>query len=258
MDKNYAVGAVEIAGGGYLGDLGVKHGLPRTLGLRTEYHTTDLTNANNIKKIGNYLDPACSGNNGWAERIGGTPYIKNSQNYVHITGVHKNSHAAYIFAKSDNILKKNMIAPFRTTYRTYQCLVYRMADNNIDMRKVRRSLKTSSLKENIKTLGNLAHTYMFPNNPTKRFCISAPDSYFNNNFIPDTDDIALKTTKKLKVYDTRLEAMAAGLKNFGLKGMKENKGRVMFGAGVLASGLYGAYKLITSGLNNFSKSFNYS
>ena len=43
--------------------------------------------------------------------------------------------------------------------------------------------------------------------------------------------------------------MIAGLKKFGLKGIKENKGRVALGAAIIAFTGYVATKLIKSGIN---------
>lgn len=50
MDRNDVLGTAQLAGGTYLGYQGVKHGLPRALGLRTEYHTTSKANAELIRK----------------------------------------------------------------------------------------------------------------------------------------------------------------------------------------------------------------
>lgn len=57
MDRNDVLGTAQVAGGTYLGYQGIKHGLPRALGLRTEYHTTSKANAELIRKAGNVLDP---------------------------------------------------------------------------------------------------------------------------------------------------------------------------------------------------------
>lgn len=47
--------------------------------------------------------------------------------------------------------------------------------------------------------------------------------------------------------------MIAGLKKFGLSGMKENKSRVAFGVGLLSLGTYSAVKLIQKVLIIFAK-----
>lgn len=85
------------------------------------------------------------------------------------------------------------------------------------------------------------------------FCAIRKCNFFYKNFIPDSDDIALKTKNKVKVYDNRFSATITGLKEFGLKGMKENKGRVAFGVGLLALGTYGVIKLFRKSVNNICK-----
>lgn len=241
MDRHDVLGTAQVAGGTYLGYQGVKHGLPRALGLRTEYHTTSKANAALIKKAGNILDPAFGGKSGWAEKVGSSSYIKNSKGYVHITGLHKDSYVNKILVDK----KLSMFtAPFRTLFRKAQCFMYKTV-GNVD-KKVFESILSGKVKE---TLGkNLKDIFL--HDKTKKFCISGTDSYFNTKFITDTDDIALKSAQKLKVYNNRFSAMVAGLKKFGLKGMKENKGRVAFGAGLIALGLYGAGKLIKKGVDN--------
>ena len=245
MDRQDAIGTAQVAGGTYLGFQGIKHGLPRALGLRTEYHTTNKTNADLIKKAGNILDPAFGGKNGWAEKSGLNSYIKHSQNYIHITGLHK-----------DNIGTKPLLgkftAPLRMFYRTAQCLMYKTF-GNIDTKKFEKYFvegdKKAFIKNMVKELKNsILH------NRTKKFCISGTDSYFNTKFIPDADDIALKSAEKIKVYNNRFSSMIAGLKKFGLSGMKENKSRVAFGVGLLSLGTYSAVKLIQKGVNNICKS----
>lgn len=69
LDKNNLVGAAQLAGGTYLGYQGIKHGLPRALGLRIEYHTTSKSNADLIKKSENFLDPKFGGKNGYAQKV---------------------------------------------------------------------------------------------------------------------------------------------------------------------------------------------
>ena len=245
MDRQDAIGTAQVAGGTYLGFQGIKHGLPRALGLRTEYHTTNKTNADLIKKAGNILDPAFGGKNGWAEKSGLNSYIKHSQNYIHITGLHK-----------DNIGTKPLLgkftAPLRMFYRKTQCLMYKTF-GNIDIKKFQKYFlegdKKAFIKNMVKELKNsILH------NRTKKFCISGTDSYFNTKFIPDADDIALKSAEKIKVYNNRFSSMIAGLKKFGLSGMKENKSRVAFGVGLLSLGTYSAVKLIQKGVNNICKS----
>ena len=125
LDKNNLVGAAQLAGGTYLGYQGIKHGLPRALGLRIEYHTTSKSNADLIKKSGNFLDPKFGGKNGYAQKGANFSLMLNgckseSENYVHITGLHKDS-------KFNSIVKnkKWLTPPLRTIYRKTQNIMYR-------------------------------------------------------------------------------------------------------------------------------------
>lgn len=231
MDRSDVIGAGEIAAGGYLGYKGIEHGLPRALGIRMEYHTTSKENAALIKKAGNILDPKFGGKNGWAKKVSCDQYVKNSKNFVHITGYHKDS--------------TRFVSRFmRPIQRWGQNMMYKTV-GNCDIKEL---FKASSPKERIKILKNIFINNILKNK-TKRFCIPGIDSYFNSNFVPDTDDIALKSTKKLKVYTNRFSAMIAGLKKFGLKGIKENKGRVAVGVTTVAAAGYAAIKLIKSGIS---------
>lgn len=245
MDRQNAIGAAQVVGGTYLGYQGIKHGLPRALGLRTEYHTTSKTNADLIKKAGNILDPACGGKNGWAEKAGDASYVKSSRNYVHITGLHKdNIGTRPLFGK--------FTAPLRMFYRKTQCLMYKTF-GNIDVKKFQKCFVEGDKKAFIINMAKEFKNSIL-HNRTKKFCISGTDSYFNTKFIPDADDIALKSAEKIKVYNNRFSSMIAGLKKFGLSGMKENKSRVAFGVGLLSLGTYSAVKLIQKGVNNICKS----
>ncbi len=245
MDRNDVLGAAQLAGGTYVGYQGIKHGLPRALGLRTEYHTTSKANAELIRKAGNVLDPAFGGKNGWAQKVGSSSYVKNSENYIHITGLHKDSVFNEILA---NKKLGKLTAPIRTLHRKLQCLMYKTV-GNVDMQELKELKMSGNSKDVLKTLAKEFKKGLF-HNKTKKFCIAGTDSYFNSKFIPDVDDIALKSADKLKVYNNRFSAMVAGLKKFGLKGVKENKGRVAFGVGLLTIGTYFAAKLIKKGVNN--------
>lgn len=248
LDKNNLVGAAQLAGGTYLGYQGIKHGLPRALGLRIEYHTTSKSNADLIKKSGNFLDPKFGGKNGYAQKGANFSFMLNgckskSENYVHITGLHKDS-------KFNSIVKnkKWLTPPLRTIYRKTQNVMYR----TLELLNAEKCVAPTNIKEGLKNIGKLSKNIFLPSK-SKKFCIAGTDSYFYKNFIPDSDDIALKTKNKIKVYDNRFSATITGLKEFGLKGMKENKGRVAFGVGLLALGTYGVIKLFRKGVNNICK-----
>lgn len=254
MDSNEALGYVQIAGGSYLGYYGINHGLPRAAGIRIEYHTTSKENAKSIKKQGNILDPSCGGKGGWSEKINSQHCVNNSKGFVHITGVHKDSYTPdrYITGKQNKYLRP----VFRTFQRKSQNIMYKTVGNTDDFMKIRSKIfslkgKKEIRKEILKTTYEAAKKNIL-HNRTERFCIPGIDSYFDKNFIPDVDDIALKSDKPVKVYTNRFSAMIEGLKTFGLKGIKENKGRVAFGVGLLALGLYFGVKLIKKGINNIA------
>lgn len=256
MDKQNVVGYTQVASGTYVGYQGLKHGLPRTFGLRMEYHTTSKENASLIKKAGNILDPKFGGRNGWSAAVKSDSYIKKSKNYIHITGIHpnnkiKNEIVDSISVKFSKVNKKIISNILRPIIRRTQNLMYRVVGNQpqkivdiVDSSKP----KVEKIKDFYKTLGKT----LFKNN-TKKFVIPGIDSYFAKEFIPDTDDIALKSSKPLKAYTNRFIAMVGGLKKFGLKGIKENKSRVGVGVAVTSLGLLGAYKLINKGLNNIKQ-----
>ncbi|MGN0030964.1 MAG: hypothetical protein ACI37Q_03320 [Candidatus Gastranaerophilaceae bacterium] len=249
MEKNDVIGAAQIAGGSYLGYQGLKHGLPRAAGIRIEYHTTSKENAQAIKRVGNILDPAYGGKNGWSQKVRSEHFVKNSERYIHLTGINKDtpmlrgrSFKKYPFLK----------APFATLYRKGQNIMYQTV-GNVDTEELKSLMGGDLTKgQRVKWIFKKMFNQTF-SNKTKRFCIPGIDSYFDKEFIPDTDDIALKSSKPIRAYNNRFSAMMAGLKKFGLKGIKENKGRVAFGVGLLALGVYGAVKLISKGIDNIRK-----
>ena len=239
MDKQDILGTAQAAGGAYLGYQGIKHGLPRALGIRIEYHTTSKNNAKQIKKSGNILDPKFGGT-GWSLHVNEDSCINNSKNYIHITG--------YKTDRFKNSPKFKFLAPFM---RKFENLMYRATGNSNGL-KFRDAVNSGNKKEFVKVFFGGLFKSIF-NNKTKLFCIPGIDSYFDKNFIPDCDDeFALKTTNKLKVYNNRFSAAFAGLKKFGLKGIKENKGRFAAGLSILSVCGYTAYKLISAGFAKFS------
>ncbi len=249
MDKGDFLGTAQVAGGTYIGYQGLKHGLPRALGVRIEYHTTSNRNAKLIKDTGNVLDPRLGGRNGWGQKITSNRCINNSRNYVHITGFHKDS-KLFTYPR---FKKLKVFEPFvRTIGRKTQSFMYQIVGNgNFDkVVRVRRSSDSFFKKAKI-LLREFINVKL--NNKTKCFCIPGIDSYFNKEFITDLDDpLALKSSKPLKVYNNRFSAMIGGFKKFGLKGIKENKCRALTGAGLLITSGIAGYKLINKGIKNIS------
>lgn len=231
--KDMAIGAAQVGLGGVLSYKTLEQALPRALGIRTEYHITTKENARAIKKMGNFLDPKCGGKNGWSAKIKSNCFVKNSTNYVHITGIHKDTKDLPKF------LEKFPAA--RELGRRFQLAMYKVVAYFDNPDEIARMAPKEQVPKWIKGI-------LF-NNKTKTFYIPGVDSYFNKEFIPDFDDYALKTTNKLKCYSTRFGAMLGGLKKFGLKGILENKARAFGGfAFVVGAGLVAA-KLIKSGID---------
>ena len=245
MDRNDLIGGAQIAGGAYLGYKGIEHGLPRVAGMRIEYHTTSKQNADLIKKAGNVLDPSFGGKNGYAEKVNLGKFVDNSKGFVHITGEHKDSKALAKILRCKSV-PEFIAKPFKTYYRAMQNLMYRFVGNIPSATELKMNMPPAKrVKTVFSSLKNI-----ITGEKTKKFCIPGIDSYFNKNFIPDVDDLALKTTNPVKVCNNRFSAMAEGLKKFGVEGIKENKGRVAFGISLIALGLYTATKLINKGLDN--------
>lgn len=236
--KDKVIGVTQLGIGGALLYKGLEHGLPRTLGIRTEYHVTSKENAKSIKKMGNFLDPKFGGKNGWAAKIKIDGYVDKSRDFVHITGINKNT------PLPESKFLKKIIPAYREVARQIQLKMYKITGNMDNPAELKKCSK-------IDLVTKVLNALLFKNK-TKTFYISGIDSYFDNNFIVDVDDAALKSAKKIKVYDSRFSAMLAGLKKFGLKGMKENKGRAFAGLTILVTSGLVAGKLIKKGFGKIT------
>lgn len=243
MDKHDVTGTIQIAGGAYSGCYAVKHGLHRVAGIRIENHITSKENAEKIKKSGYILDPLCGGKNGCSEKINSNKCKINSTGFVHISGINKDSK----FYTKGWVKKYNYLSePLRVVHRNMQHVMYEAVYRGEYL-----SLIKKIRQNKIQCFNAYLKAFTFLLNPkSKRFYIPGTDNYFYKEFISDTDDFALKSSKPVKVYKNRMNATLAGLKNFGLKGMKENKGRVAFGVGILSLGLYSCYNLFNKGIKN--------
>lgn len=253
MDKNNIKGTAQIMGGTYVGYQALQHGLPRAFGIRIEYHTTSKQNAKLIKQSGNILDPSYGGKNGLGQKINSKTFVDTSQNYVHITGLHKDSK---LF--NNNYFKKlkSKKVPIRTLGRIRDNLMYKIIGsgcvNNVEHFRGSKLSFLDKVKLALKRI-----MYAEFHSKTTRFCIPGIDSYFNSEFISDPHDyLALKTNQPVKVYNNRFSAMLAGLKKFGLKGIKENKSRVIAGASIVTGGLYVGAKLINKGFKDINKNIS--
>ena len=275
MAKENGISAsAQVCAGTYIGYKGIEHGVPRILGLRMEYHTTNKTNAKLIVNNSNsHLDPKFGGKNGFSKVVNDNLFLSRSKNYIHITGFHSKSNILTkliepIINKYPKLNNKLLINTIRPLHRRMQTFLYKTEMNNPEQmpylnkralnkisiiidKSLSKQLKYSDLKPNnlgVKTIIKGLYNN-FIHNKTKRFIIPGTDSYFEKELTPDPSDIALKSSKKIKAYKNRFSAMVAGLNQFGLTGIKENKYRVAAGSiGVLATSSL-AYCMIHDGIN---------
>lgn len=213
---------LNILAGLYFLEKGITSGLTRLLGVRLEEHTTSGKNAKKIIENGCILNPefggtGCSKN---AKQFG-----QNSKNYVHITGVHEDYKKVYKFSSVVGDLPQKEF--MQAEKKLEQKFVYKMA----------------SIPDDCK--GILSKIKAFFN--SKTFYIGGTDEYFNKNFIPDTDEIALKTTECLKVSKTKIGATIRALKEQGLSGIKQNPNRIVTGILFTVGCFALAYKFIKNG-----------
>lgn len=216
--------AAKASVGAFIAKKSLDHGLHRLVGLRGETHTTSKDNAKLIKKSGNILDPN-KGGTGASKTI--PRYKDSSSGYSHITGYNDKT-------KIPGASKK--VTRFtQPIIKKLQKLQYRAASHpNWDASKFR------GKKDVIKSLSK-----GFSIGKTKTFHVVGSEDFYNKHFVPDSDDVALKTKKPIKVSNSKLGATIQGIKRNGLKGLKSSpKSRPLIGAAILASGGYGSYKLI--------------
>jgi hypothetical protein len=237
---NYIKAGLYGTGTALLGQQTIRSGIPRALGVRLESHSTSRKNAKSILKNGGYLDPNYGGT-GASKAVNDTDFIDKSKNYIHLTGAHKNT-------------KVNMGGTV----------------SNVLYRKIQRGMYRGITGE---TLSAIDDPKLLPNmyagmtgSKGRSLYVGGSDRYFDKNFIPDDDDLALKSSKKVKVFGNRFAAVRDTLNRYGkgnyIKGaarlMGANKSRVAAGLGILgAGGLATAYlgKKTMESLGNV-KSYN--
>lgn len=228
--KEKAKGAGYLAGAAAVGGLAVKHGAHRAVGVRLESHSTHKDNAKKIMKEGGILDPKHGGGNtGAGHSVGSDSYKNESKGKVHLTGRHKND-------------KHGIKGPVKEGIRkATQRVMYRALGHDFDVNK---PYKGKLLKAAVGLRG-------------KTLYHGGSERYFDKNFKPDEHDVALTTTKKVKVHSSRGKATLATLKKYGrgshIKGakllMKHHKGRVATGVAILGAGGTGAAHLAKKGYN---------
>lgn len=173
----------KIGLGTYLTHKGITTILPKTLGIRTEYHTTSKDNAKKILNTG-YLDPSYGGTGGASEKIKSGQYINNSKNFVHITGNVKSSGSSIKDRINSNL----------------QNVMYKAVHNlDTDKRVSGKEFGKGLFKSIIPGIDN-----------SKTLIVMQPKSYFNRDrFSPDHDSggEAMKTKEKVPVYSNKYSAL---------------------------------------------------
>lgn len=220
-----AKGIAQIGLAGTVGYKGLTSGIRRALGVRIEEHTTNGKNAKQIIKNGCILDPQFGGTGASTLKKG---MVDKSKNFVHITGIHKDGKQAYlprVLGENPYPEKSGVVSWMK---RKEQKLLYKTTS-------VKPTTPFKAIKEILKT---------------KTFYVGGTDNYFNKNFIPDTDDVALKTKEKLKVHKTKIGATIDAIKREGISGIKQNKNRVIAGIIIATSCFLIAYNLIKKGIEN--------
>lgn len=258
--KDKRKGIAYLGGAGLVGQQTIRSGVPRLLGVRLESHSTSKKTAESILKNDGWLDPN-RGGTGASKAVNNEDFISKSKNYIHITGKHKNHkfEVERVIRKSADgtVLSSTPTYKYETNrpirdvmYRRGQRGLYRgISGEPIDSKTVKGLSKATSniLKGKIGIRGRSLY-------------IGGSDKYFNRNFIPDNDDIGLKSAKKIKVYGSRAKATLAALKQEGkgnyLKGtvrlIKDNPKRALAGASILAVGTIATKKLGEAGYKNLT------
>jgi len=218
-------GATALGTGGFLGQKAITNGLPGAFGLQTEEHVTSKGNAKKILKDG-YLRANKGGTEGGLAYKKGHPSgIDHAKGYVFITG--KQNKKGF----SDEMLSGSHKRKQRDKYSA----LHSVQDGG-------------TIDEGLHNMDN-------GKSKAKVLYTANPESYYNENFKPNrmsSSGNSLKTDQDVKVSGTRLGAMYQGLKEHGLTGMMENKGRAAaYLAGTGTAG-YGATKLIQYGYNNLA------
>lgn len=258
--KSKARAAAELAGAGALGVQSVRSGVPRLLDVRLESHSTTKKTANNILKNGGWLDPNYGGT-GASNAVGDKGYISSSKNYVHITGRHGGGHPI-VGSKAYEV------KPDGTRVEMPEKTKYTQASKNpvenVIRRKAQRALYRGIAGENLQNVSELGGMGVLKKVGSliaggatgakgRTLYVGGSDKFFDQNFIPDPDDVALKSSQKVKVYGNRFSATGAAIKREGLLNlMGQNKGRVAAGAAILGAGGYGAYRIGKNALNSLT------
>lgn len=263
-------GYIQIAGGAYIAQQSARSGLPRSLGVRLESHSTSRQAAKNILKNG--LDP-----NRWGEKAGAAfnllpkelveEKVLASKGRAFITGGRDGRTSSNPLLKGlGTVYDRYRISRLRRDYRAGSILGKADWENvgrmNARLFQAQQKGPGAYLKEieSIKKDKSFAKVIqkqqqaLLPGASLRgrSLYVGGSDSFFKKNFTvdPDLTLLAMATNKRLKLQGSRLAATKAAIQREGLgKLVKANKGRAAAGAGILAAGGIASTALVKTGVN---------
>ena len=247
------------AGAGLLGYHTVRSGVPRSLGVRLESHSTTNESARKILSNGGILTPNAaagatqlvssvkSADQGIAERTIGRVYV---------TGLHPDStpiltpkqKLKYGTPPIYDPAFKNVIAR-KFQQKFYKAMPYvdrSKIDDIADPVQQKKVFRRQQLKEIVKTIAMPWRG--------RSLYVGGSDKYFRDNFAADLDDLyAQHSGNKIRVSGNRLAATSAAIKREGLLNlMGANKGRVAAGLGIIAVGGTGTAILAKRAIDKYN------
>ena len=235
-----------------LGIQTIRHGFPRALGVRLESHGTSRQKAKQILKDG-YLDPSKSGASALAgldtDLDNNKQLFKESKGKVFITGRHpdrKIDVSPISERYLGGVLRRAYRGSTPLTPEEWKLVVESNTLKNKDPNAFAENFLKGKYRDVQKKIdiGNLP---LINHIRGRSLYVGGSDNYFKNNFKPDPDVLlAMMSDKKIKMSGNRLGATLEAIKREGLGNLvKSNTKRVATGLGILGTGGYGAYKLLS-------------
>lgn len=252
-------GAIQITGGAYVGQQAVRSGVPRLLGVRLESHSTGYKKANEILKSG-YLDPSKSGTG--AQKNFDMPNVQanlgseaerrkaNSKGKTFITGLSPDQKVVERMTPDGKKVSVKFNPVTENLYKRFQRKSYR-AQGGVDFEKLG---KQGPLGDEAQKGARRLLLPFAEHKTGKSLYVGDSDDYYRKTFVPDVDDIAMMTDKKIKVSGNRFGAVKDAIDREGLGNLikKAPKSRIATGAALLGLGGYSAYKLTKTGSENIN------
>lgn len=233
--NNKVKGSVQLIGGLGLTQQGIRSGLPRTLGIRLESHSTSRKAAKEILKNKGILDPNKGGTG--ASRLDDS-WAKDAKGRVYITGKHPEGLDQKIKQDTPRVLDNPIFDRFQSKVQ-------------------RASYRGQGGKS---TLGLLDIISGGTGIKGRSLYLGGGDSFYKQKFIPAPDDYAMISNSPIQVYGNRFKATLAGLQEEGggnaIKGarklMAANKGRVGAGLALLGTGVGTGSYLVSKGIQELN------